>query len=788
MRRYKSVLMISASFLTCAVGAHAQDAATEVSSEAAEEIVVTAQRREQSLSDVGMSISAIGAEALTNRNVTQVEDLAKLVTGLSVSDSGYSQPIYTLRGVGINEPSIGSNSSVAVYVDEVPLTYPSTTQGAALDLQRIEVLKGPQGTLYGQNSTGGAINYIANKPTDTFEAGFKGSYGRFNRASVEGYVSGPLGPTLKARLAGRAQVGGSWQRSITRDDKIGKIKNFTGRAIVDWQPSDSFSLRFNLNGWIDKSDTLVPQLVRVQPGAPALAVPRVVNAPLPGMNARDTDWDPGQDFDRNDKFWQGSVRAEWNLTDELTLISLTSYTHLKRDQFSELDGIGNAVNLRVQQYGKIKSFAQELRLSADFSGVHWMIGANLADDSTNDLLIQQLPDSSQVQNIFGFKSTGGGVRGNQKINNWAVFTNIELPLNDQITVTGGARLSHEKRKFEACGFVLDTASAPAYTALLNVFRGFAGLPAAPLYQPGDCYSFYTTPAVQQLDTAGLPLFTPGLAHRELSENNAPWNVAINYKPGRSSLIYGRISKGYKSGNFSTLNTSDLVAYNPVVQESLLAYEIGGRVAFGRALRLEGALFQYDYNNKQLRARINVGPPFNNINAQDNIPKSRIKGAEASIVASPIRNLTLGFSGTYIKSEILRYTGFTVDGTPNQNFAGSRFNFTPKYSANIDANYSHPITDGLNGFGGVNVAYRSKTSGVFSPPSYTASLSQYDIRAYTLVDGQLGVEAADGTWKAWVWGKNIFDKYYWSNVVFAADVVVKYPGQPATFGASAAFKF
>ena len=307
--------------------------------------------------------------------------------------------------------------------------------------------------------------------------------------------------------------------------------------------------------------------------------------------------------------------------------------------------------------------------------------------------------------------------------------------------------------------------------------------------PGQCYSVYTTPAAQAKDQAGLPLLTPGVGTRSLTETNVPWNVNLNFKPSDQSLIYARVSRGYKAGNFSTLNTTDLIAYNPVVQEQLTAYEIGGRAAFGRMLRVEAAIFQYDYINKQLRARINVGPPFGNINAQDTIPKSRIKGAEFSAMLRPISDLTLALSGTYLDSKILSYVGQTVDGVL-QSQAGSPFNFTPKYSVNGDVNYTHPVNARINGFVGANVAYRSRTSAVFDPPGSTsqAALAPFDIKANTLVDGQLGIEAASGRWKAFLWGKNIFNEYYWTNVIRVSDVIVRFPGQPATYGITASFKY
>ena len=788
-------LLATCSLIAFASGAHAQ---TQVQTPAAPatgavadratdmgEIVVTAQRRTQALSDVGMSITAIGADALKTRNVVQAEDLAKLVAGLSVSSSGFSTPIYTLRGVGINEPSIGSTSSVAVYVDEVPLAYPVITQGASLDLQRIEVLKGPQGTLYGQNSTGGAINYIAAKPTDEFQAGVTGTFGRFATGSAEGFASGPITSALKARVAVRYTHGDGWQRSITRDDTLGRVRNFTGRAIIEWEPTDRFHLTLNGNGWIDRSDTQAAQFLRPTPANPALAVPAVINAPIAPANARAADWDPGRDYGRNDRFWQTSARADWELTDELALTSITAYSHFNRRQLIDFDGIANATAVLRDEDGKIRSFSQEVRLAAQFHGVNWVVGGNLTDDKTSDLLNEDIRDSSPVRNLGGRPANGAGSIVRQKIKSWAVFTNIEIPFTEQLTLSGGIRLSDESRKFQGCGTILDTFSAPGYTALVNILRAGGGLPPVPLFQPGQCFSLYRTAAGQAQDTGGLPLLTPGLARKELRQTNVPWNINLNYKPSRNSLIYARVSRGYKSGNFATLGALDPIVYGPIVQERLTAYELGGRISVSNLLRLETAVFRYDYLDKQVRARVNA-PPVGNISAQDNIPVSRIEGAEITATLMPVRNLTLTASGTYLDGKVKEYLGYTVISTVPVDLSGSRFNFTPKYNVNFDANYSHRIADGLDGFGGVNVAYRSSTSAVFAQPGVNG-FGDFDIKAYTLVDGQLGVEKK-GRWKAWIWGKNLFDKYYWTNVIKAADVTVRYPGMPATYGVTASVNF
>ncbi|MEC3909628.1 TonB-dependent receptor [Sphingobium sp. CR2-8] len=844
-----AMLLTGVAMSAIASAAEAQTAPAPVTNKAAtnkdpDEIVVTAQRREQALSDVPLSIASVSGAALATRNVASVDDLSKLVPGLSVSDSGFSTPIYTLRGVGVNEPSIGSNSSVAIYVDEIPLVYPVMTQGVALDLQRLEVLKGPQGTLYGQNSTAGAINYIANKPTNSFEAGITGTFGRFDRGTVEGFVSGPLTDTLKARVAARYETGGNWQESQSRDDGIGKIRRFTGRAIVDWQPTDRLTATFNANSWVDKSDTVVPQFVAAYPGNSfnvdrnlvvtdgnplscktagtvaalpscpinALTGTRITNSspavqPVvtnPGLiapnNSRLADWDQGQNLRRNDKFWQLSGRLAYDLSDEVTLTSLTSYAHLDRYQNSENDGTAISETLRNVQVGSIKSFQQEVRLAADFGPVHWVFGTNYGKDKTNDEVSQFLRNSSQIQNLFGgLASSGARILARQSIKNWGVFTNVDIDITPQFTLSGGIRLSQDTRKFRGCGAALDDASGLAYTALFNFFRSGSGrAPARPI-QAGECFSFYfqsspASAAAQAQDTANLPFYTLGFANRKLEQDNVPWNVNLSYKPTESSLIYARVSRGFKAGNFSSLNTVDSVAYNPVVQEKLTSYELGGRAGIGRWLRIEGAVFRYDYVDKQVRARIFVGPPFGNIGGQDTIPKSRLQGAEGSLILRPVSGLTLSGSATYIKSKVLKYTGQTVLQTNSvlRDFSGSPFNFAPKWSLNGDLNYTMPISSTFDAFVGANVAYRGKTSSAFVPPNQTAveqaGLKVFEIPSYTSVDGQLGVQAHDGKWRAYIWGKNIFNKFYVSNIVRVTDVIVRYPGQPATFGGTVAYKF
>lgn len=807
VNRCRAILLSSVALtmgsVPASASAQAQGATAENSplaeDSASDDIIVTANKRAQVLTEVGLSVAVVSAQALETRQVATAEDLANVVPGLSVGNSGFNTPIYSLRGVGVNELSISSGSSVAVYVDEVPLTLPVMTRGTVLDLERVEVLKGPQGTLYGQNATGGAINYIAAKPTDSFQAGIRASYGRYNNASVEGYLSGPLAATLKGRVAARIdrQFDG-WQKSVSRPgDTIGEVKRFTGRTILQWEPMDTLRVTFNGNGWIDKSDNQVPQLVQwvgANGNGTPVSLEQVVGAPalLGPLNQPDTrlrvipnsprwaDWDQSRDFKSDDSFWQASLRADLDVTDQIMLTSISTFMKSKVDSEREQDGIGTSLfpatlgqDVNNSAYildSHTRSFAQEVRANATFGALNWIVGLNYQNEKTSDI---QTLIAAQFRSLTalpggGFSMATADFR--QRIRGWSAFTNAEYKINDQFSVSGGIRYSEEKRKLVAC--LRDTGDGRA-AATFNTLYGITG--TAFQIQPGGCYS---TP---------VPL-RPGLSRLQQDENNIPWNVNVNFHPTDRSLIYGRVSKGFKSGNFPTIFSQNGGSFLPVRQESVLAYEAGFKTNDSRWITAEGAVFYYDYTDKQQRGRENTGNIFGLVAKQVNVPKSSLKGAEFALTLRPVGGLTLRASEVYVKSKIKKYSGFSIDGNPApfQNvpvdLSGGPLPFVPKHSLNIDLNYEAAITDSLEAFIGGNMAYRSRTT------AQIGAHERWDIAPYTLFDAQLGIADRADKWRAWLFGKNLTNKLYWNNVIKSAETPVRYVGMGRTYGVSVSFKF
>jgi len=232
-----------------------------------------------------MSISAVSGQRLAEQKLTSLEEITSIVPGLVFATSQQNTPILTLRGVGFNESSLGVYPATSLYVDEIPLPFPVMAAHSAYDLERVEVLKGPQGVLFGQNSTGGAINFIAAKPTQELSYGGNFSYGRFNKIETNAFVSGGLTESTSARLSIQAVNADEWQKSVTRGDENGEESYAAARLQLRFEPTDTAEINLNINGWRDKSDPQAMQLIAVTPknyeAAPANALRQAAIPRLP---------------------------------------------------------------------------------------------------------------------------------------------------------------------------------------------------------------------------------------------------------------------------------------------------------------------------------------------------------------------------------------------------------------------------------------------------------------------------------------------------------------------------
>lgn len=765
------------------------------------EVIVTANKRDQNINRVGMSVQAISGSQLSERRITSLQDIAAAVPGLSFAESSNETPIFTLRGVGFNESSLGVYPAVSVYVDQIPLPFPVMTEHSDFDLQRIEVLKGPQGTLYGENSTGGAINFIAASPTSTFEGGGNLTFGRFNETDENAFLSGPITDTLRARIAVTSHHMDNWQYSVTRpNDTNGHQSYIAARGLLDWRPASSLRVSLNLNGWNDTSQPQAWQMIGIRTQYPQYEPARYPNPVFSPNDPRAADWtvdfldpalgvvnpatgavQPGTaqlddiaPFGQR-SFEQAALHVNIDLSKDLTVTSLTSYDNYRQRESLDNDGSNYVIENFPALDGYIHSFYQEIRVAnSNQNRFRWIFGSNFEHSITFEFQNNRYQHTAyNPQNLYINASL---INNEQHFRNYAFFNHSEFNLTKKLTLTGGVRYTNTRDKANICSFTIPGGNVDK---LFNVLGGLLGtVPFTPI-GPSNCYTLNQN-------------FVPGEPYANtLAQSNVSWQGGVNYQVLPETMVYATVSRGYKAGSFPSLAAALYRALSPVTQESVTAYETGIKSqTLDNRLTIDGAVFYYDYLNKQVRGKLS-DPIFGALEAEVNVPKSRIYGAELEAAAEPMNGLVISAGITYLQSKIENFTGVNVLGQSNWNAAGDPLPFTPRWSGSANFDYRILTGHGIP-FVGASVHVTSEQDAqisaqrlnYFSTPNTVLRpgvLCVYCVAGYATTDVRMGYQSESGKWKVTLWGKNIFNKYYWTDVIAAYDDTARIAGMPATYG-------
>jgi outer membrane receptor protein involved in Fe transport len=784
MSAFSKIMLCStiaiASSLAHSAYAQDSDAVKEASGQGGvADIVVTAQKRAESINKVPMSITAVSGDDLRNKNVVDTSDLIKIVPGFTASDSERGAPIYGIRGIVFTDATLGSNSTVALYNDEVPMSSSNEARvSSTMDLQRVEVLKGPQGILFGQNSTAGAINFIAAKPTDTLTAGITGTIGRFDSSNVEAFVSGPIAEGLTARVAVMSKHSDGWQKSYTHGGDLGAKRQLAGRLILQWKPTDALKVTARVDAWEDRSDTQAIQLIESVPFIPSGVNPIYDNYPRAPRSPRAADWDanPPVPFKRDDNNVQASLRLDYDIANTVTVTSISAWTRYNQDYAQDLDGTAYQSSI-FTNIGSLRRYTQELRALLDTGDLKLLVGGNYVNEKARAFTDYNSGGNSAgpATGIQGTQSTA-----NQNIENYAAFANADYVFGP-VTAHAGIRYTKDKRSFAGC--LADNGDGTG-AALFNAILGSS-------IAPGGCLTV-------------LPSGSPGLVTQQLKEDNVSWRLGLDYQASLGILAYVNVSKGYKSGSYQDVNAAVFSQYAPATQESVLAYEAGIKASFlNRAVQFNAAGFYYDYKDKQLFGRL-LDPlgTFGVLQFLLNIPKSRAYGAEVQMDVIPAEGVKLNLSGTYVNTKVKSdFQAIDPVGNP-LNYGGLRFPQTPKWNLSASIDYEKPVSAKIKIVSGASVAYRSSTQSFFHDPALVGltqaspvlrpgalvDADAFKIDAYATVDAHIGVADIDDRWRVWIWGKNVFNTYYWNNVIQTLDTVGRFSGAPATYGLSGSVRF
>ena len=751
-----------------------------------EEVIVTANKREESIEKVGLTIKVLGNEQIEQEQITSPLDLAAAVPGLSYSQTEAATPVYTLRGIGFYDTSLAAFPAVTVYVDQAPLPLPVETTLALFDLERVEVLKGPQGTVFGNNATGGAINYIAAKPTQDEHAGLSVSYGRFDTYQVDGFASGPLAQDFLARLAVHTTSGSGWQESATRPgDTNGAPETAAVRFLTDWKATDSLRVQTNLNAWRDRSQPAAAQFAVYIPSFTDI-IPSTLPKPfIPNVssNPRIADWTPASAPFADNRLWQATVRADYNVTAPITLTSISSYIDYRQHQRPEGDGLAEQRNDNIVDDGTIDNVFQELRLANNVdSTFRWMVGGNFEHDLINENEIIDYADGtahytpSLPAHLGGTTPGGWGYsagKSRQTQDTYAGFVSGEYTVS-QLTFKGGARYTANRRDSLNCSYtpIQDGNPSPNLSFFSELASALSGQPVH--LTNGDCITLGSN-------------FLPHAVSGKLDENNVAWRLGIDWNALDTVLVYANAAKGFKAGSFPNGTAATDLGFSPVRQESVLTYEAGVKSQFlDHRLMINAAAFYSDYKDKQIKSKL-FDPIFQYLLALVNVPRSQIQGAEFEVATHPFTGLTLGASAVFLDTELINTLGpdgkFLISNANIQaNFAGNPIPYAPKWTLSGNVNYTFPITGSVSGFVGGQALHRTKTN------SSIGNEPVEEIPGYTTLDAQGGINWNNDRYRLMFWGKNITNELVVTNRNFSFDGVAQYVGMPVTYGVSLSMNF
>jgi len=614
------------------------------------EIVVTAQRREETANSVGMGIQAFTGEQLDQLHVTDVRDLSSVAPSFSVQQSYQGVPIYTLRGIGFNTINLSATSTVGSYVDEVAYPFPFMMTGPIFDIQRVEVLKGPQGTLYGRNTTSGLVDFITNRPTDETEASITAEWGNYQTHNVEGYFSSPLSDNARFRIAFRSEDSDEgWQESNSRDETQGEVHRIGARLRFEWEPTDSLQVDLSLSAWENRSDTIVGQGIGFTPATnPALnpaaaafnaggpfnpgAAPGVVtyianNFPTDSSQA---DWAPAAqrganigigaglpgDLAEDNTFYAGALRLTYDLNPDLRVVSLTAYNHLERDALFDWSGVPYEILLQHAE-GEIDTFSQELRLEGETERLRWLVGAYFGSDEIQDnnrTLLGQNYNVARIRAVGQLILAGvdpltynppgtinpllvpGFVPGPYTALDMAqafrTYRDVATMEADTASVFASAEWDLNDS--------LSLTTAVRYTEDEHSYRGcsrdFNGsmLPNVNVVNRYLYTVIYGIPTPNPIGINDCNTFNPttgqfGEVAHTLEEDNVSWRLGLDWQANASTLFYASVSQGFKAGVTPVNAASTSTQQAPATQESLLAYEVGTKLGlFDRAVQFNVA--------------------------------------------------------------------------------------------------------------------------------------------------------------------------------------------------------
>ncbi|MHA7819617.1 MAG: TonB-dependent receptor [Erythrobacter sp.] len=709
------------------------------------EILVTAERRSDTLQEVPLSISAVTGDDLAKSSIYDTEALASTVPGLVIQRDVVGKAV--IRGIGTENFTVGGDPGVAIYVDGAYIARSSTGIFDFFDVERVEVLRGPQGTLYGRNATGGVINVISKSPSDTFEARGSFTYGNYDTMRGEAAISGPITEGIRFRVAGLYSKRDGFTENIFPGiearglDELDTKDLWAVRGRLDIDLGDRTTLE--LIGDIYRDDSNPPAFWYTDPTlpwqSPTSIYPRDLRTISQGYETT-TPGLPNLEVGQANRQDQNGITGRLTYEgDGVTITSTTAWRDIEFDWINDGDGLSDYLVVYFQR-DESEQFSSDLTIASNGDGpFQWIAGASYLTEDSGGLYAIPLGPA------FG-NSTIAYI-GTNETEAFGIFAEGSYRIGD-LTLTAGLRYSDESKDatlnylFPLIGLDLDYAESPSFDALTPRF-------------------------------------------------------VVEYEPRPDLNFYASVTRGFKSGGFSLLDNP----LNAFDAEKVWAYEVGMKSQYlNDRIRFNVSGFFYDYTDQQLSQVTNLATTTSNAGS------STIWGIESEFVVIPVQGLRLEGNVAYLNTE---FDEFCTTDTRNpalpldpancsfsdgaggtivtSNLAGNRLPRAPDLTAFMAANYETALGDTLDGFVRAEWQFTGdQFFSVFNRPNIAQD-------GYSVFNASAGINSADGVWSVQVWGRNIFDEEYFSNLFESgvlSNVVVPqgFVAPPATYGVTVGFNF
>jgi iron complex outermembrane receptor protein len=729
-----------------------------------EQIIVTSRRVEESVQSVPLSVSAISAEALESKGIARMNDLVLQTPSVtSQPTAGRSSVVnFGIRGQRNTDVLPTADPSVIVYIADVPQMrgYGLGALGS-LDVQTVEVLKGPQGTLFGRSTTGGAINITPNAPTSDLEGSLSVGFGKYDRRMVRGIFNAPITDTVAARVAVQSekQDGVFDNKGSVGRDAYGDRDELSWRASLQFQPTDSLTSTFYTDGFETNENGPMVDASAINFAAQNAVVASTTNArgPVAGAAIRGLFDRFNADVAADGEIYSGTTNltsahskitvygianvTTYDISDSLTLKNILGYRKIDVDDFWDLDGT-TAPILNTYNLADIEQYSEELQLSGSAldERVDWITG-----------LFWMREKGSDYSYSASFGPTPATTGTNAENTSYSVFGQGTYHLTDALNLTVGLRANHDERQVD------------------NEIRNPAG--ACTVQLPGG--------TVAPNDNC----------HREEEESfsEPSYNITLDYHLDADKMVYIAHRHGYRTGGFNGRATTD-VQFQPFEPETVDDLEIGFKGDLdlaGRPLRLNAALFYSDYQEVQKFVSVNNNGivSSNVVNAASAV----LQGGELEITWLPLDSVQIDAFFAYVHAEYDEWLDVNASNPADRDKSDSEF-ATPIRSGGVTARYTLPVSAELGEIS-VQANVYAQAAAALSDENNSQGGFQ---SGYSLWGARLDWRDVMGSaLRVGLWGKNLNNTEYYTggvNVYNTLGYYMAYPGQPRSWGVDFTYDF